>query len=181
MNTVDLTKLKDGEILHFKCGGSAIVSHVAMFHGQFHIDIEGFCSQVFNKYGELCVDGEYFPNSIFSITRISRVGDFPFEQAPIIAPDDECKKHMKATMNQGIYGKDHREAQRSLNMMYSELVNEEINKDAQAYYWAEQIAAQQRRDGYAEALRETLYLRVIKAFVWFVSGMTVMFILDWLF
>jgi len=114
MNTVDLTKLKDGEILHFKCGGSAIVSHVAMFHGQFHIDIEGFCSQVFNKYGELCVDGEYLPNSIFSITRISRVGDFPFEQAPIIAPDDECKKHMKATMNQGIYGKDHREAQRYL-------------------------------------------------------------------
>ena len=82
MSTVDLTKLKDGEIVHFKCGGSEIVSHVAMFHSQFHIDFEGFDAQVFSKYGELCVDGGYYPNSLFNIVRISRVGDFPFERAP---------------------------------------------------------------------------------------------------
>ena len=106
----------------------------------------------------------------------------PFERVPPIAPDEEYEKHMNAAMNQGMYGgKDNREAQRALNMMYSDLANEAINKDAQSHYWAEQIAAQQRRDGYAEALKETLCLRAIKAFVWFVSGMTVASILGWLF
>lgn len=150
MNTVDLTKLKDGEILHFKCGGSAIVSHVAMFHGQFHIDIEGFCSQVFNKYGELCVDGGYFPNSIFSIARISRVGDFPFEQAPIITSDDEYEKHMKATMNQGMYGgKDHREAQRQVNMMYSDLANMVASKSKEEL---REIGRKAAHQGYIDGL-----------------------------
>ena len=74
----------------------------------------------------------------------------PFERVPPIAPDEEYEKHMKAGMNQGMYGgKDHREAQRSLNMMYSDLANMVASKSKEELREIRRKAAHQ---GYIDGL-----------------------------
>lgn len=80
----------------------------------------------------------------------------PFERVPPIAPDEEYEKHMKAGMNQGMYGgKDNREAQRSLNMMYSDL--------------ADLAVSQKAEDRYELALRKIFIQQCVLWGLWFLA------------